>query len=325
MFGTTRWCISSSKSWWRQQLRSESSHCFLPFSYRSCNVNSKRDVWSPIQLWGSSAWSLQGNDSRWWPPPVLGTEWSAREQVRFQVRTFLPVNRGFNLSVVTSGAIFMAVSYEKPLTGKSAGRHGWKQILMAFCRPAWYNPQRIQLGKVNNKSLSYTNFLTDRIRVKRDEVVGNITGNAIITSDLKNGSTFNGTTTANNYTYESEITYNALLQNTSLGINHNVTVGVGGIPAIDGLVAVVVVRITGAPKSYVFFFPISIVLLCNFHFLGSHGDLHRLVYGNYSHFSLLLLSPSYNQFPIVSCGFFFFRKYLTIYSLLPLRHPHVRF
>jgi hypothetical protein len=70
---------------------------------------------------------------------------------------------------------------------------------------------------------------------------------------LTNGTTFNGTTSWANYTYTSQITYvSGLLQNTSIGINHNVTVAVSGATAIDGLVAVIDVKITGTPpKSYV--------------------------------------------------------------------------
>ena len=103
-------------------------------------------------------------------------------------------------------------------------------------------------------------------------------------------STFSGTTTSENYTFETNVTYvTGLLQNTSYGINHNLSVPVNGFAAVDGLVAVLVVRITGTPpKSYVFFLS---QLFFFFHclFLGSHGDLHRLIYGNFPRFSFFLL------------------------------------
>jgi hypothetical protein len=89
----------------------------------------------------------------------------------------------------------------------------------------------------------------------RDWIIGNITKTAIPTSNLTNGTTFSGSTSNSNYTYTTYVTYvSNLLPNTSIGINHNFTVGVNGVPAVDGLVAVMDVKITGAPpKSYVFF------------------------------------------------------------------------
>jgi len=86
----------------------------------------------------------------------------------------------------------------------------------------------------------------------RDRIIGNISKTEIPTSDLMNGSTFFGTTSWANYTYKSYITYvSGLLENTSYGINHNLSVSVNGVPAIDGLVAVIDVQITGAPpKSF---------------------------------------------------------------------------
>lgn len=103
----------------------------------------------------------------------------------------------------------------------------------------------------------------------RDFIIGNITNTTILTSNLTNQSTFSGTTTWANFTYVIEATYVRLMPNTSYGINHNLTVGVNDIPANDGLVAVIVVHITGTPQnSYVIFF-ISTVLLCNFFIVRS--------------------------------------------------------
>jgi hypothetical protein len=50
------------------------------------------------------------------------------------------------------------------------------------------------------------------------------------------------------YTYTTNVAYVAgLLQNTSIGINHNETVPLPGMNTIDGLVAVLEVHITGKP------------------------------------------------------------------------------
>ncbi|KIY51536.1 hypothetical protein FISHEDRAFT_7375, partial [Fistulina hepatica ATCC 64428] len=84
----------------------------------------------------------------------------------------------------------------------------------------------------------------------RDYIVGNITGSPIPTDNLTNTTTYSysGSTTANGYTYRTDIIYlSGLLQNTSVGINHYATVSVDGRPAIDGLVAVFTVSITGKP------------------------------------------------------------------------------
>jgi len=118
-------------------------------------------------------------------------------------------------SQADSGAIFMAVSYEKPI---------------AFDH----------------------DIIFDGYNLARDYLVGNITGFAIPTSTLTNTSTYNGTTTFGNYTYHTGIAYTSgLLQNTSVGVNHFASVGGGpsNITAIDGLVAVLTVKITGRPAA----------------------------------------------------------------------------
>ncbi|EJD50503.1 hypothetical protein AURDEDRAFT_160404 [Auricularia subglabra TFB-10046 SS5] len=117
-----------------------------------------------------------------------------------------------------TGAVFMAASSEKP----AADNH---DII-----PNGYN-------------------------IGRDWIVGNATGghDPIPTADLKDGDKFVGSTVFNGYTYQTTATYVAgLLKNASDGINHFQSVPVGGRPAIDGLVAVLEVRVTntptGAPK-----------------------------------------------------------------------------
>ena len=85
----------------------------------------------------------------------------------------------------------------------------------------------------------------------RDYIIGNITGSEIPTLTLSNTSTFSGSTSYGNYTYQTSITYvSGLLQNTSVGINHNLTVGVEGVTnAVDGLVALLDVSITARPAN----------------------------------------------------------------------------
>ncbi|KAG6853086.1 hypothetical protein C0991_006980 [Blastosporella zonata] len=117
------------------------------------------------------------------------------------------------MDTANSGAIFMAVSYEQPL----AEQH---DII-----PNGYN-----LG--------------------RDWLIGNITQSSIPTLELTNTSTYSGSTSANGYTYQSDIIYvSGLLANTSYGINHNLTVAVDGVNAVDGLVAVLTVKITEKPTT----------------------------------------------------------------------------
>ncbi|KIJ54987.1 hypothetical protein M422DRAFT_24846 [Sphaerobolus stellatus SS14] len=118
-------------------------------------------------------------------------------------------------SQADSGAIFMAVSYEKPI----AEGH---------------------------------DIIFDGYNLARDWLVGNLTGSAIDTSTLTNTTKFTGKTISEGYTYTSTIEYRSgLLQNTSNGINHFGSVGGGpnNITAIDGLVAVITVEISGRPQT----------------------------------------------------------------------------
>ncbi|TDL22125.1 hypothetical protein BD410DRAFT_788816 [Rickenella mellea] len=110
-----------------------------------------------------------------------------------------------------SGAIFMATSYEMPIA------QGHDII------PNGYN-------------------------LARDWLIGNATKQAVNTSSLINGTTFSGSTQNAGYTYQTDVVYvSGLLQNSSDGINHYLTVGVNGSNAIDGLVAVMTVKIASAP------------------------------------------------------------------------------
>lgn len=92
----------------------------------------------------------------------------------------------------------------------------------------------------------------DGYNLGRDYLVGNLTNQttAIEPYNVTNTTTFSGSTTWNNYTYLTQVSYvSGLLQNSSININHNDSVQQDGHPAIDGLVAVLQVSITDAPKS----------------------------------------------------------------------------
>ncbi|KIK69902.1 hypothetical protein GYMLUDRAFT_67162 [Collybiopsis luxurians FD-317 M1] len=112
-----------------------------------------------------------------------------------------------------SGAIFMASSYEKPLTDGH-------------------------------------DIIANGYNLGRDWIIGNITQTNIPTMNLTNSSTYSGTTSYGGYTYSTSVQYvSGLLQNTSVGINHNITVQTSNSNATDGLVAVLEVKITGKPEN----------------------------------------------------------------------------
>jgi hypothetical protein len=78
-------------------------------------------------------------------------------------------------------------------------------------------------------------------------MVGNITGSFVQTPNVTNTTIYTGTTAWAGYTYATNITYTSgLLQNTNNGINHNASVG-AITNAVDGLVVVMEVKITGTP------------------------------------------------------------------------------
>jgi len=110
-----------------------------------------------------------------------------------------------------TGAIFMATSYEEPI----ALQHG---------------------------------IIPNGYDFARDWMVGNITGQAIPTFNLTNTSSYSGNTSSQGYTYTTTINYTSgYLQNSSIGINHNNSVPLDGHNAIDGLVAIMTVKIVSAP------------------------------------------------------------------------------
>jgi hypothetical protein len=89
-------------------------------------------------------------------------------------------------------------------------------------------------------------------RHRSDWLVGNATAqpSVIDTFSLTNTSTYTGQTTMNNYVYQTTVAYTSgYLQNSSDGINHGDSVSVNGLPAIDGLVALMTVRILSRPAA----------------------------------------------------------------------------
>jgi hypothetical protein len=83
----------------------------------------------------------------------------------------------------------------------------------------------------------------------RDYLVGNITHQTIPTSTLANASSYSGQTAYGGYTYQTDVIYvSGMLQNSSDGINHFASVGKGLPSAVDGLVAVMTVKISGRPE-----------------------------------------------------------------------------
>ncbi|KAK7462293.1 hypothetical protein VKT23_007893 [Stygiomarasmius scandens] len=110
-----------------------------------------------------------------------------------------------------SGAVFMAVSYEMPVA------------LQHDIVPNGYN-------------------------LARDYIVSNITHSDIPTLELTNGTTYSGSTSFGGWTYQTDVIYlSGLLENTSIGINHNITVQTKDSNASDGLVALLTVKITDRP------------------------------------------------------------------------------
>ncbi|KAF9046306.1 hypothetical protein BJ165DRAFT_1470517 [Panaeolus papilionaceus] len=110
-----------------------------------------------------------------------------------------------------SGAIFMAVSYEMPLVHQH-------------------------------------DIIANGYNLGRDQLIGNITHSFVPTKNITNETTYTGTTSWADWTYQTNIKYvSGLLEDTNDAINHNYTVGVDG-NSVDGLVAVLEVQITGSPE-----------------------------------------------------------------------------
>ncbi|KAF8491163.1 hypothetical protein F5888DRAFT_1795859 [Russula emetica] len=85
-----------------------------------------------------------------------------------------------------------------------------------------------------------------------DWLIGNATtqSSLIPTATLTNGTTYSGQTSNGGYVYETNVQYvSGYLSNTSNGINHYLSVGANGTNAVDGLVALMNVKILTNPVS----------------------------------------------------------------------------
>lgn len=84
----------------------------------------------------------------------------------------------------------------------------------------------------------------------RNHLVGNVTQKYIEPRTVTNQTTMSGQSSWNNYTYQTDVKFvSGLLRNSSDDINHYITVEQDGFPAIDGLVAVLTVKIVDRPQS----------------------------------------------------------------------------
>lgn len=138
-------------------------------------------------------------------------------------------------SSANTGAIFMAVSQEKP----SSDDH---DIIV----------NGYDLGRdwlVGNATNQTSVIPTLQLALPTAEST-NYTTNTTIPASPGYLPTFVGETSYGNYTYRTNLTYvSGLLSNSSVGINHNGTVATSGRSAIDGLVALLVVQIVKTPSS----------------------------------------------------------------------------
>ncbi|KAA1469736.1 hypothetical protein DENSPDRAFT_639665 [Dentipellis sp. KUC8613] len=85
----------------------------------------------------------------------------------------------------------------------------------------------------------------------RDWLVGNATAQSQIipTTNLTNTTTFSGQTSFGGYVYQTDVSYaSGFLVNGSQGINHFLSVGANGTNAIDGLVALLNVKVLTKPS-----------------------------------------------------------------------------
>jgi len=161
-----------------------------------------------------------------------------------------------------SGAVFMALSYEKPIS------RVFFLFFVSFetlCLSSSLTEQHdIIPDGYNLARFVWISFFVFRdlclYLYTSDWLVGNITQSILSTLNITDGTTYVGSTSSNGYTYETNIRYTSgLLSNTSVGINHNITVPADGRNAVDGLVAVLDVRISQSPptSSCVSFFKIT--------------------------------------------------------------------
>lgn len=138
-----------------------------------------------------------------------------------------------------SGAFFLAASYEKPLNDEHD------------IAPNGYNNARDWLvGNATQFTWPYPNPLQfyPASPLPHGASMDASDGTGVI-AEVPNGQV-TGRTSANGYTYQTIATYvTGLLGNTSIGVNHNLTVPENGLQAMDGMVAVLVVSILSEPSN----------------------------------------------------------------------------
>ncbi|KAI0770166.1 hypothetical protein C8Q74DRAFT_877111 [Fomes fomentarius] len=116
-----------------------------------------------------------------------------------------------------SGAYFLATSYEKPI------QFGHDIVFNGY-----------NLGRA-----CYSDWL-----------VGNATAQSegFPIANLTNGTTYSGQKSFGGYTYQTDALYlTGVLSNSTQGVNHADSVGGNGVQAVDGLVAVLTVKIVSSP------------------------------------------------------------------------------
>ncbi|KAF9517273.1 hypothetical protein BS47DRAFT_1314570 [Hydnum rufescens UP504] len=140
-----------------------------------------------------------------------------------------------NGTAANTGAIFLAVSYEQSMT---AGH----DIV-----PNGYDFGRDWL--IGNAT-SQTSLIPTLDLSSPTPALTNSTTNVTTPGSPGFLPQYTGSTSYGNYTYQTTTTYiQNLLQNSSTGINHYITVEMDGRPAIDGLVALLEVQITSRPNT----------------------------------------------------------------------------
>ncbi|BEJ11017.1 hypothetical protein CspHIS471_0104390 [Cutaneotrichosporon sp. HIS471] len=142
-------------------------------------------------------------------------------------------------------------------------RHNYGDPYIGSCRETFDGGQHLRYWKQNETGAIFMAVSIEMELVKghdiirngynagRDFLVGNLTNLTapLDGRNLTNTSTFTGSTMFRNYTYQTDVRYvNGLLRNSSDDINHYITVEDDGLPAIDGLVAVLTVSITDRPE-----------------------------------------------------------------------------
>lgn len=139
-----------------------------------------------------------------------------------------------NGSVADSNAVFVAASYELPAS--STSRTSREVIHLTHEAPSCH--------------LGNHDIVVNGYNFGRDWIVGNITGSTIPTASLTNSSSYSGNTSFNGFAFSTTAQYvSGLLPNTSVGINHNLTVATDGENAVDGFVVVLTVKITATNSS----------------------------------------------------------------------------